>query len=78
MRIFNFVVLTVITIPENVPTPHISKIHLPIVSLNVRELELKWCSKDQSRKKGGRLCMGMEAQLTPQSYKFTKRSSLSL
>ena len=41
MRIFNFVILTMITAPDNVPTPHISKIHLPIVSLNVRELELK-------------------------------------
>ena len=39
MLIFNFVVLSVITAPDNVPTPHIRKIHLPIVSLNVRELE---------------------------------------
>ena len=40
MRIFNFVVLSVITAPHNVLTPHISKIHLPIVSLNVSEAEL--------------------------------------
>ena len=40
MRIFNIVILSVITAPHNVPTPHISKIHLPNVSLNVRELEL--------------------------------------
>ena len=40
MRIFYFVVLSVITAPHNVPTPHISKSHLPVVSLNVRELEL--------------------------------------
>ena len=40
MRIFNFVVLSVITTSDNVPTPHISKTHLPIVSLNIRELEL--------------------------------------
>ena len=40
MQIFNFVVLSVIIVPHNVLTPHISKIHLPIVSLNVRELEL--------------------------------------
>ena len=40
MRIFNFVVSSVITAPYNVPTPHISKTHLRIVSLNVRELEL--------------------------------------
>ena len=38
MRIFNFVVLSVITARHNVPTPHISKTHLPIVSLNVCEL----------------------------------------
>ena len=51
MRIFNSVILSVITAPHNVPTLHISKTHLPIVSLNARELELNWCSKDQSRKK---------------------------
>ena len=39
MRIFCFVVLSVITAPHNVPTPHISKTHLPIVSLNVRKVE---------------------------------------
>ena len=37
MRIFSFVVLSVTTAPDNVLTPHISKIHLPIVSLNVCE-----------------------------------------
>ena len=36
--ISNSAVLSVITAPRNVPTPHISKIHLPIVSLNVREI----------------------------------------
>ena len=40
MRIFNFVVLFVITAPDIASTIHISKIHLPIVSVNVRELEL--------------------------------------
>ena len=40
MRIFNFVVLSVITAPRNGATPHISKINLPIVSLNERKLEL--------------------------------------
>ena len=40
MRILNFVVLSVITTPHNVPTPHINKNHLPIVSLNIREVEL--------------------------------------
>ena len=40
MRIVNFVVLSVITAPRSVPPAHISKTHLPIVSLNVRELEL--------------------------------------
>ena len=40
MRIFNFVILSVITAPHNVPTPHINKTHLPIVLLNVLELEL--------------------------------------
>ena len=40
MRILNFVVLSVITAPHNVLTPHISKTRLPIVSLNVSEAEL--------------------------------------
>ena len=40
MRIFSLVVLSVITAPQNIPTPHISKTHLSIVSLNVREDEL--------------------------------------
>ena len=40
MQIFNFVVLPVIIGLQNVLTPHISKTHLPIVPLNVRELEL--------------------------------------
>ena len=37
MNIFNFVVLSVIIAPYNI---QISKTQLPIVSLNVRELEL--------------------------------------
>ena len=41
MQIFNVVVLSVITVPYNVPTSHINKTHLSIVSLNVCELELK-------------------------------------
>ena len=40
MRMFNILILSVITAPRNVPTPHISKIHLPIASRNVCELEL--------------------------------------
>ena len=40
MRIFNFVFLSLIIAPHNVPTPHISKSHLHTVSLNVHELEL--------------------------------------
>ena len=40
MRIFNFVVLSVIPAPHNVLTPRISKTHLPIVSLNVRDVKL--------------------------------------
>ena len=40
MRIFNFVALSVITATHNVFTPHISKTHLAIVSLNTREIEL--------------------------------------
>ena len=39
MRIFNFVILSVVTAPYNVPTPHINKTHLPLVLLNVRQLE---------------------------------------
>ena len=58
MRFFNFVVLSVIT----APTTHISETYLPIVLLNVRELELNWYSKDQE--KGSPLWMA-EAQIPP-------------
>ena len=47
MQIFNFVVLSVIITSHNVLTPHISKTHLPIVSLNVRELE-SWIDAQKS------------------------------
>ena len=40
VTISSFVILSAITVPDNFLTPHISKIHLLIVSLNVRELEL--------------------------------------
>ena len=40
MRIFNFIVLSVIIVNRSVLSPHISKGHLPISSLNVHELEL--------------------------------------
>ena len=39
-QVFDFVVSSVITAPHNVLTPHIRKTHLPIVSLNLREVEL--------------------------------------
>ena len=39
MPVFSFVVLSDIIAPYNVLTPHISKTHLPIGSLSVRELE---------------------------------------
>ena len=58
MRFFNFVVLSVIIAPHNVPTSHISKTNLPTVSINVSKLELNWYTKDQSRKKGGCLLEG--------------------
>ena len=40
MFMFNFVVLSVTIDLHNVLTAHISETHLPIVSLNIRELEL--------------------------------------
>ena len=40
MLIFNFVVSSVITAHHSVLSPRISKTHLPISSLNVRELKL--------------------------------------
>ena len=78
MPIFNFIVLPVITAPHNVPTTHISKTHLPIVSLNVRELEFNWSSIDQSRKKGGPPCVGWKPNSPCQALRFIKRISLSL
>ena len=49
MQVFNFVVLSVIIPPHNVVTRYISKMHLLIVSLNVRELKLELYSRDKSR-----------------------------
>ena len=40
MQVFDFVVLSVIIALHNVLATHISKTHLPVVSLNVCELEL--------------------------------------
>ena len=40
MQFFNFLVLSVIIAHHSVLTPHINKTHLPICSLNLRELEL--------------------------------------
>ena len=40
MQIFNFIVFFVIIAHHSVLTPYISKTHLPISSLTVRELEL--------------------------------------
>ena len=78
MRILNFVVLSVI--PHNVLTPHISKTHLPTVSLNVRDLELNWRSKGQSRKKAPRPPPPLHeggAKLPRKTLQFIKGSSLS-
>ena len=55
MQLFNFVVFPVIIAPHNVLTPHISKTDLPIVSLNVRELELML--KGAVKEKGESPCM---------------------
>ena len=60
MRIFSFVVLSVIDAPHNVTTLHISKTHLPNASLNIRELEL--LLKSLIKEKGRPLCVGVEAQ----------------
>ena len=40
MQMFNFAVLSVIITSHNVLTLHMTKTHLLIVSLNVRELEM--------------------------------------
>ena len=41
MQIFNFVVVSVIITSHNVPTPHISKTHLPIFHLMYVNLNLE-------------------------------------
>ena len=51
MRIFNFVVLSVITAPHNVPIPHINKTHLRVISFNVSELELSYAQKTSQGKR---------------------------
>ena len=54
--------------PHNVNTPHISKTHLLIVSLNLRQIELNWFLKKQSTKKGRPPYVGVEAQLSPNPH----------
>ena len=39
MPVYNFAVLSVIVSGQNIPTPHISRTHLLIVSLNLREFQ---------------------------------------
>ena len=80
MEISGLIVLSVIIAPRNVDTPYISKTNLPIVSINVRELEFNWCSKHQPRKKGVPSAWGeggfvgegwgVEVQLPQQSLKI--------
>ena len=70
MQIFNFIVSSVIIAHHSVLSPRISKTHLPISSLNVRELKLNWCSEDQSRKMGGLPAWRMENQLRLQNLKI--------
>ena len=72
MQIFNFLVLSEIIDPISFVTPHINKTYLPIASLNVRELKLNWCQKEQSRKKEApppHIAWEVEAQLVPQGLK---------
>ena len=40
VQIFNFIDLSAITDYQSLLTPHFSKIHLPIFSLTVRELDM--------------------------------------
>ena len=77
MQFFNFVVLSVIIAPHNVHTPHISKTHLPIVLVNVPELELNCCSKVQPGKRQTLLCRGWKPNSTLKALRFIKWSSLS-
>ena len=79
MQIFNFIVLSVINAHHSIFIPHISKTHLPISSLNVRELALNWCSRDQSRKMGAPNAWGVGSRTPPcKTLTFMKRNSLSL
>ena len=48
MQMFDYVVLSLIVTSRNVLTPHISKTHLPIASLNIRELE-SWIDAQKSK-----------------------------
>ena len=80
MQIFkSFIVLSAIIAHHIVFTPQINKTHLPISSLNVRELILNSCSKDQSRKMRAPHAWGVGSP-TPsrKTLRFIKRSSLSV
>ena len=79
MQIFNFIVLSVINAHHSIFIPHISKTHLPISSLNVRELH--WIdAQETSQEKWEPPMRGGVGSRTPpcKTLTFMKRSSLSL
>ena len=72
MRIFNFVVLSVITAPRNAPPAHISKTHISRTRI---ELMLKRPFKEKGRSP---LLRGGEAQLPLQNLKNLLNGAPSL
>ena len=77
MKIFNFIVLSLLLLSAAFSLLTLAKPICLFFSFNVRELELKWCSKDQST--WGPLCVKRWNHNFPNKVlRFVKRYSLSL
>ena len=77
MKIFNFIVLSLLLLSAAFSLLTLAKPICLFFSFNVRELELNWCSKDQSI--WGPLCVKRWNHNFPNKVlRFVKRNSLSL
>ena len=77
MKIFNFIVLSLLLLSAAFSLLTLAKPICLFFSFNVRELELNWCSKDQSI--WGPLCVKRWDHNFPNKVlRFVKRNSLSL
>ena len=77
MRIFNFVILSVITALHNVPTPHISKTHFLLFHLTYGKSNWIDAQKTSQQKREAPLRGGWKPNSPRKALIFIKQSSLS-